>query len=187
MISKRVRRFAVTKAIAEPSNLTYMSSVHAGCKAVGLDLVEGHLRPGKCAWRYIFVSGKFQEWAQKEMPAIVPRFEDDSSAPIQVEEEFSGFRYGYGLAFGTDARRLEPTDFSVWELKTPDVRIFGWFPAMNHFVAHMGEAKANLPDWDDYRPYVDEVVRFRNSLVGFLPTHVTGGMSNVVSNRPQSL
>ena len=133
------------------------------------------------------MSDRFQKWVQNEMPAIMPRCEDDPSAAIQLEQEFHGFRYGFGLTFGTDTRRLEPVDSSVWELKTPDLRIFGWFPAVNYFVAHLGEAKANLTDWDSYKPYVDEVVRFRESLSGFLRAYVTGGMSNVVSNRPQSL
>jgi hypothetical protein len=183
MTSKRVERFVREQGVARPCELTYMSTPDAGCRAAGLEPVEGPLKRGKCAWRYIFVSGRFQAWVTEEMDKIVPPYDESDSPAIQLESEFSGFRNGDGLAYDRDMHTLDPRHLWVWELKTPDLRIFGWFPAKNYFVAHLGENKANLVKWDAYKPYVDEVVAYRTGLARHLPDFVEGGSSHVVSNR----
>ena len=38
-----------------------------------------------------------------------------------------------------DIKRLHPPENAIWELKTGDVRIFGWFHDHDCFVAHSGD------------------------------------------------
>jgi hypothetical protein len=187
--SPRVKRLAEQWAVATPHDLTYMSSVVDACKAAGLVAYEPMLRRGKRAWRYVFASAAFVEWVKVDMPAIVPEHSEDGSPCEQFEQEMYGFCSGYALAFGSDTRCLEPIRLSVWELKTPDLRMFGWFCAKNYLVLHKGEKKGpeGLERWDDYKPFIDEVVSFRNGLVTNLPQYVVGGLADVVSNRSESI
>ena len=184
---RRVRRLESQFAIAEPHELTYISSAHGACKAAGLRAYEPKMRRGKCAWRYVFASKVFLEWVNSEMPAITPDHPDNDPPKVQLEAELYGFCCGFALAFGSDVRCLEPQRLSVWELKTADLRLFGWFCQKNYLVLHKGERKAKLQKWEDYAPFVDEVNRFRSDLSIHIPIYVVGRLADVVSNRPQSV
>jgi hypothetical protein len=183
-ISQRVQRLA-QKAIATGHGMTYKSTVHDACKAVGLCKFEIELPVRQRAWRYVFASAKFVDWVNNCVPKIVlAQCDEDDSLQIQIEKELFGFSYGEYLREPSEIRRLDPQPQAVWELKTPDLRLFGWFPAKDHFVAHLGCEKEALQRWEDYEPFINEVREFRASLIAALPHHVTGGIWNVVSNRP---
>jgi hypothetical protein len=185
-LSKRVLRLVAQNSIAKPCELTYKSTTDEGCQKAGLEPYQISLK-GRCSWRYLYASARFLSWMTGDMPKITPQFKESDPVKVQLASEFFGFCDGLGLALGSDIRCLRPLTLSVWELKTPDIRLFGWFPEKNYFIVHDGAAKANLEKDSDYQPFVDEVVRFRNTLTGFLPTHITEGkMRHVVSNRPLS-
>jgi hypothetical protein len=131
----------------------------------------------------MFASAQFLAWLRYDMPHIqIKEARDIDPLNIQVEREFFGFAYGHTLSDTLDIRCLEPQPKSVWELKTPDLRLFGWFPAKDYFVVHAAKEKEGLT-WRDYGPFVQEVDRFRLSLAQWMPNYVTGGLWNVVSNR----
>jgi hypothetical protein len=189
-LSQRVRRKMMLEAVASPCDLTYKASVDQACTAANLEKYTGSLY-GRCEWRYVYGSKDFIAWANAQLPGIVPERVESGTAAEQLEAEFYGFRDGLGLAYGTDIRCLEtavgclePLELGVWELKTPDIRLFGWFPDVNYFVVHSGAEKRKLPLKRDYAPFIAEIVRFRQSLVSFLPNHIIGGrLSDVISNR----
>ena len=185
--SRRVRRLESQFAIAEPNELTYISSAHDACKAAGLQVYEPIMRRGKRAWRYVFASAVFLEWTKLEVPNITADDPENDLPKIQLDEELYGFCYGYALAYGTDVRCLVPLPLSVWELKTADLRLFGWFSEKNYFILHNGECKAKLRKREDYAPFIKEVVDFRRGLLTEIPHYVVGGLADVVSTRPQSV
>ena len=57
----------------------------------------------------------------------------------QVNQIFYDFVMGRPMAFGVDYRKLDPLGNHVWEFKTADMRIFGWFARRAHFIAACGE------------------------------------------------
>ena len=71
----------------------------------------------------------------------------------------------------------------VWELKTADVRIFGWFAVKDCFIGTDGDLKRNIIDRNLYRPYAEQAARFRSLLDLDEPKFVTGeDPRNVVSD-----
>ena len=138
---------------------------------------------GRKAWRFVFLSAAFTQWLEGlaagavGAEAVPPR--------IQVESVFYGFCDGKAAAYGHDIRCLEPVDRAVWELKTDDLRIFGWFACKNHFVADRGAFRNHLRTFKDYGPHVAAVAKWRDAVTPPLPGWETGTRTqDVVSNRP---
>lgn len=188
-VSERIKRQNQHKVVAKPHELTYMSTPDEGCHKAGLNLYDIFLYPKQKAWRYLFATPELAEWFENVLPGIALSDDvEEDSLLTQVGIEFYSFRYGHELREPHDIRLLAPLDHSVWELKSPSLRLFGWFPEKNYFVVHVAEEKRKLSSWADYQPFIDEVVRFRESVVGFLPSHIKSGrLWDVVSNRPRSV
>ena len=145
VVSNRMLRRAGTKTVAKPSDLTYKSSVADACVADGLSLYEILLPVNQRAWRYVYASPSFLMWYAEDMPKIsVSNPAEDDPIKEQLEIELHGFAYGHLLRDQDDIKCLEPLSDGVWQLKTPDIRLFGWFPERDYFVIHAAEAKANL-------------------------------------------
>jgi hypothetical protein len=68
------------------------------------------------------------------------------------------------MGYDVDYKKLDPLRQHVWELKTPDVRVLGWFAKKRYFVAVCGELKDKIPKAKMYAPYVQSVVNFRENL-----------------------
>jgi hypothetical protein len=92
----------------------------------------------------------------------------------QVEQLLYDFVIGRRLAYGSSYHPLDPLTSRVWVLKTPDVRLFGWFPKRRHFVITCREFKDNLKNFTAYTPYVQHVADFRSALDLDEPKAVTG-------------
>lgn len=82
----------------------------------------------------------------------------------QVESALHDFCIGRPLSYGKHARNLEPQPNGVWELKTTDVRIFGWFAARSHFIAVCMEMKKFLKSKNLYDPFLGQVRCARDKL-----------------------
>ncbi len=86
------------------------------------------------------------------------------------------------MAYGQEFRRLHPGEHGIWEMRTPDIRIFGWFPHMDCFVAVFGDDASHIKDHDLYAGYRDQVVRMRDALDLDEPKYLDGAeIEDVVS------
>ena len=107
---------------------------------------------------------RFRNWASSELP-LIPRTWDECLDP---DEQLDGllFRYSTGrrLAFPREFHVLKPVGSSVWEMKTPDVRIFGWFCSADLFVACSGYDASKVKELRLYGPFRDEVAHVRQQL-----------------------
>ena len=92
----------------------------------------------------------------------------------QVEQIFFDFVIGRPLAYGVHYRKLDPLAAHTWELKTEDMRLFGWFAHKAHFVAVCGAPKKAIRKFKDYAPFIRCVVQFRTTLDLDEPKAVTG-------------
>jgi hypothetical protein len=78
---------------------------------------------------------------------------------------------------------LRPAGDGVWELKTADLRVFGWFHAKDCFLGHCADTAERVKEHRLYTGYVGEVVRFRDSLPLDEPKYIPGEDPDaVVSN-----
>jgi hypothetical protein len=71
---------------------------------------------------------------------------------------------GEQLIFTRQFRVVRAEENAVWELKTPDVRIFGWFMAKDCFAAVFGNWADTIKDHDLYRGYRIAIRRLRREL-----------------------
>lgn len=97
-------------------------------------------------FRCLFGTPGFVAWLENDLPLIQTGAIGAETTPLeQVDALF--FDFISGVHFQED-RRFHPISYNpdlfVWELKTLDVRIFGWFVKMDHFVCCFGDHKENL-------------------------------------------
>lgn len=52
----------------------------------------------------------------------------------------------------------------MWELRTPDIRVFGWFPLLDHFIGVVANDATYIKKYRLYEGYIGEVVRYRDHL-----------------------
>lgn len=130
--------------------------------------------------RYLYAAPTLVSWFDGPL-AVAHRDRGRNLTPReQVEEGFYEFIKGDPMAYGKDCRKLDPLNRHVWELKTTDVRIFGWFPRIATFVMVGGAMRADLTDFASYKPHIDRVVRFRSALRLDEPKALEGGFRDVI-------
>ena len=132
-----------------------------------------HARPG------------FAEWAQTTLPELARDWDGKQDPWEQVDDLLSRFVAGDALFYGPggDLAELHPLEHDVWELRTTDIRIFGWFVLCDVFIAVAGDTAKRIKDIGLYAGYRNEVVRTRERLPLDEPKRVMGGdIGDVVQN-----
>jgi hypothetical protein len=118
--------------------------------------------------RKIYAYPACLEWIRNEVPKMVTgRIASASTPKEQLIERLRQWMAGDPMAYGRMFHDLDPRSDAVWEIKTADLRIFGWMYLPRTFIAVRGGYT------DDYKPptktknYADdrrEVVNARDSL-----------------------
>ncbi len=115
--------------------------------------------------RLLYGTPEFIAWLGDVLKgAQPPRLLGHSSVAEQIDDLFYSFLSGEQLIFTRQFRVVRAEDNAVWELKTPDVRIFGWFMAKDCFVAVFGNWTDTIKDHDLYRGYRIAIRRLRREL-----------------------
>jgi hypothetical protein len=133
--------------------------------------------------RLIYASTRMVRWLDQVLPALPSDLGVEISPLEQVGNLFEDFCGGKELAVGPRFHALHPGDAAVWELKTPDIRLFGWFVVRDCFFAYAGDTANRIKTHGLYAGYRNSTVQFRNRLDLDPPTFVPGEDPNaVVSN-----
>lgn len=113
-----------------------------------VDRVEIELDSGRQPWRCLYATPEFSEWADSVLPSMETGVMQAEVSPFeQVYALFADFIEGQHLEENRRFRSLiYHPELHVWELKTIDVRIFGWFAKMDNFICCFGEHKDVLAD-----------------------------------------
>jgi hypothetical protein len=82
----------------------------------------------------------------------------------QLDLLFYQFLSGRPLVHTRQFRVIKFENNAVWELKTPDLRIFGWFAMKDCFIAVFGDWAERIKEHGLYRGYRIEVKRFRRRI-----------------------
>lgn len=133
--------------------------------------------------RLIYASQRFRDWILQTLPTLGSTWNLEELPDQQLDALFQVFTSGEMLTHVHQFKCLNPIGEGVWELKTADIRIFGWFHAMDCFVAVVADTKQNILDHGLYAGYRGTVVHYRNQLNLDEPKFVVGDDPNaVVSN-----
>lgn len=124
------------------------------------------LEPDELSWRTLYGTNDFITWLDEELPTLSnnPLY-SNLSAIEQVSAMFA--EYVSGENFSTDRRfkKLSRTpDNYVWELKTDDVRIFGWVPKRDVFICCYGDGKQTIVNYDSYGRYAAQTDYVRRQM-----------------------
>jgi hypothetical protein len=152
--------------------------------AVGdLFKLDPALEPNEQEFRVIYASPRLRRWIEQDLPTLVSDWKVEVSPVEQLSALVELFCSGETLTYGWNFRPLRHIRNGVWELKTPDLRLFGWFNKKDHFIGHAADTASKIKAHDLYAGYIGEVVRFRDGLPLDEPKFIPGDNPNdVVSN-----
>jgi hypothetical protein len=115
--------------------------------------------------RLLFATPNFIQWLEERVvQAEASPLGADLNPVEQLDYLFYSFVSGGPLVHSRQFRAIRPERNAVWELKTVDLRIFGWFLKRDCFVAVFGDWADHVKDHDLYRGYRLEIRRFRREL-----------------------
>jgi hypothetical protein len=130
--------------------------------------------------RMMYFAPEFEAWISGALRLERPERGRNLTPFEQAELICYEFIVGRPMGYGYHYKKLDPISAHAWELKTEDVRIFGWFAMKSHFVAVGGELKRYLKRARQYGPHVLRVTNFRNALELDEPKAITGVTHNAV-------
>ncbi len=131
-----------------------------------LEKLEVELEPKEMPWRCLYGTPEFVEWLKETLPYIKIASIYGETTPLeQVDDLFH--EYIVGAKFNNDRRFKKLSskpEYFVWELKSPDIRVFGWVPKKNSFICAFGDKTDQIKLWDSYNTYVARTKYVRNYL-----------------------
>lgn len=121
-----------------------------------LVVLDVPLDQGEQSWRRIYGLPDFITWLDEVLPALETTVVGGDSRPDeQVDAVFHEYVVGDPLHLDRRFKRLNYTpDLSVWEFKTPDIRIFGWVPERDVFICAYGDLKDTIEVRRSYDRYI---------------------------------
>lgn len=139
--------------------------------------LDGHELPERLLYAFPHVV----EWLDQTLPDLESELGDGKQSPIeQVDDLFHDFVAGADLSFYERSHSMTPDDLGIWELKTPDARLFGWFPQKGAFIIAEADTAFRCKQHGLYAGYRGSAVRRRDSLDLDEPKFVTGDYSDVL-------
>jgi len=125
--------------------------------------------------RRIYLLPRAKNWLAEVLPETDSDRNIEEHPSQQVDALFYEFCSGQPLPVGRRFKALVHLGDGVWELKTADVRLFGWFTQKDWFVVSDCDSKYNLMQRRDlYRGYCVQAVRLREKLSLDEPKYITG-------------
>jgi len=152
--------------------------------------LDGNAQP----WRELYAyspsgrDNRFIPWLRDELPGL------QSSAvgsPDTPEEQLYAllelYVIGEPLTVNEMYKPLHPHSYGIWELRTIDVRVFGWFYERDRFIAVFADTAERIHQYKLHAGYRDQVIRLRNALDLDEPKFATGiNEHDIVSICPKS-
>ena len=114
--------------------------------------------------RVIYMTPHFQDWAVDKLMKRKPSKGTHLSPFYQMIDRFDAFCRGEFFEANHMFKMLSPKNHSVWEMKTVDVRIFGYFTKRDCFIAVDGQMKNALTITERYQKHIGNVVQIRERL-----------------------
>ncbi len=130
--------------------------------------------------RFIFTTPTFQKWVSEKLPQLASNWDLDEQPIEQFDGLLDTFCGGHPLTYGSDLRCLFEHENGIWELKTADLRIFGWFVQRDYFIAVRAGSAWFIKEHKLYKGFIGEVMRERDALDLDAPKFIEGKDPNVI-------
>jgi hypothetical protein len=131
--------------------------------------------------RLIYAFPHVVNWLDEVLPALKSFYSETDLTPIeQMDILLHDFVSGADFSYYERSHSMTPLDRGVWELKTTDLRIFGWFIKRGVFVAANIDAMDRIKSLGLYTGYRDNTVYRRNHLNLDEPKFLIGGYDDAL-------
>lgn len=164
--------------------LTYMATLDE-LAAIGLirpQLIQ--LGRYEFVERKLYVTPQFRAWLSKDVKDATAFRASDAPPRYQAHDLIKSFITGKPFRETRLYKRMSPESNDVYELRTADLRFFGWFPKMDCFVAVVGDLFGPLKAEPSlYEKHRIDCLKFRNLLDLDEPKYMPGaGEYGVISS-----
>ncbi|WP_432331003.1 hypothetical protein RMS29_001605 [Agrobacterium rosae] len=133
--------------------------------------------------RSIYFRPQAHRWLNETLPNITSFDPNDISPREQMYALLYMFLTGETLDEGDEFRLMRPIEQDVYELKSVDLRIFGWFYRPAIFIATAVDTMERVHKYEGLsNGYRDEVIRVRGATLLGPPAYLEGAsISDVFS------
>jgi hypothetical protein len=140
------------------------------------------LDPGELEERLIFLHPRVAAWTQANLEALEnDGFYDNVPTPQQQADDlFYEFISGSDLISDWPPHAMTPYDTGVWELRTADLRFFGWFWRKSIFILSAVDTKVRCLELGLYAGYRRQCVNDRDTFDLDPPAFCTGELVDVL-------
>lgn len=145
--------------------------------------IDPALRPREQESRIVYVVPQLRAWIENTLPGLGSTWKIDQTPNEQLDACVATFCSGTELTYGEQFKPLTHLRDGIWELKTADLRMFGWFPQIDCFVGTDADLADRIKQSRMYKPYCQQAVRRRDTLDLDEPKYIQGKEPHdVVSN-----
>jgi hypothetical protein len=139
---------------------------------------------GKFPERKLYAYPECLEWARTNIPQMVTgRVASDFSPKEQITLRLQQWIAGDPMEYGRMFHDMDPNTDGVWEMKTADLRLFGWMYRPREFIAVGGGYADDYKEPTKTKDYADDrrvVIAARNALPLDGQKFVTGDFDELV-------
>lgn len=144
--------------------------------------LEDVLDPGELEDRLIYLHPRVASWMDENMETLEnDGFYDNVPSPQQQADDlFYEVISGADIISDWPPHAMIPSDTGVWELRTADLRFFGWFWRKGIFLLTGIDTKERCQTYSLYSGYRDQCVRDREEFNLEPPAFCTGDLHDVL-------
>lgn len=121
-----------------------------------------------------------RNWMEGVLPTLKSERGLETSPIEQLDAFLTVYCGGDTLMYQRQFRPVMHIGAGIWELKTPDLRLFGWFHTKDCFVCTDGDDATRVKTYRLYDGYRDQGVRRREQLDLDEPKFLAGDDPNDV-------
>jgi hypothetical protein len=133
--------------------------------------------------RKIYAYPDCVRWMRDEVPKMTTgRLQSDFTPHQQMVERLRQWMSGQPMEYGPMFHDMDPLEDNVWEMKTADLRFFGWMYQRRKFIAVQGGYADDYKEPTKTKNYADErrdVVKARDALPLDGPKFVEGNINEL--------
>jgi hypothetical protein len=142
-----------------------MSTIEELVNSSAISRIEVEMARRDQPMRLLYGTPTFITWLNDLLAGAQPPNRLGDATPVeQIDQLFHTYLSGMPLIYTKQFRFIRAEKNAVWEFKTPDTRIFGWFIKKDCFVGVFGNWADQVKDHDLYRGYRIAIRRIRREL-----------------------
>lgn len=132
--------------------------------------------------RSIYLRPEVVEWLKTKLPEAQSAYDVETDPTEELDTFIANYVAGEPLVYERQLWPLYHREAGIWELKTRDLRMFGWFWRIDVFICAAIDDASRIKEFRLYAGYRDAAARFREQLDLDPPKFIEGEHpSDVVS------